>query len=76
MCDAKVKETILTQLILKFLKDNNKWVKLSAYKQLGPFIHCCSESVISDKLLEIFCQMAVEEDFEVISLSLRLKKVG
>jgi len=61
MSEPKVRETTLTNLILKFLKDSNKWVKISGYKQLGPFINSLSNHEISDKLLENYCQMAFEE---------------
>ena len=63
MTETKVKETTLTNLILKFLKDSNKWVKISSFKQLGPFIYSLSDCQISEKLIEYYCQMAVEESF-------------
>lgn len=73
----KVKETTLTVLILKFLKDSNKYVRIAGFKELGPFIHCLLElgSQISEKLLDNFCQMAGEDDEEVpFILDFYLKK--
>ena len=61
----KVKETTLTLLILKFLKDPNKYVRQATFTQLGPFIHGLSGMLISEKLIENFCQMAGEDDEEV-----------
>lgn len=65
MCEVKVKETTLTLLILKFLKDPNKYVRQATFTQLGPFIHGLSGTLISEKLIENFCQMAGEDDEEV-----------
>lgn len=39
------------------LKDSNKWVKLSAYKALGPFISSLNGMNISEKLFEAYSQM-------------------
>lgn len=66
MCDDKVKETTLVSLILKFTKDNNKWVRTASLLQLGPFIHCLAGCQISEMLLENYCQMVNENDFDVI----------
>ena len=57
MCEPQDRETTLTAVMLKFLKDTNKWVKISAYKQLGPFIATLSGLSISEKLYEHYCQM-------------------
>lgn len=57
MCDPTTRETSLTNIILKLLKDANKWVKISAYKQLGPFISTLSGFKISDKLYDNYIQM-------------------
>ena len=43
--------------MLKLLKDNNKWVKIAAYKCLGPFISTLSGLSISEKLFENYCLM-------------------
>jgi hypothetical protein len=57
MCEPNDRETTLTNVMLKFLKDSNKWVKLASYKQLGPFIATLSGLEISEKLYENYCQM-------------------
>jgi serine/threonine-protein phosphatase 4 regulatory subunit 1 len=57
MCEPEVRESSLTNTYLKFFKDINKWVKISAYKNLGPFISTLSGRNISDKLLEFYSQM-------------------
>lgn len=56
--DKETRENNLTAIILKMIKDNNKWVKLAAYKCLGPFISSLSGMKISEKLFEAYCQMA------------------
>ena len=38
LSDKVQKEGILTNLFLEFLENQNKWVKLTAYKKLGEFI--------------------------------------
>jgi len=43
--------------MVTFLKDTNKWVKTSAYSNLGHFIHCLKGGKISDNLLTEFCRM-------------------
>lgn len=55
--DRLVRENSLTNSFLKLLKDNNKWVKTSGYKCLGPFISTLAGLKISDKLFEHYCQM-------------------
>lgn len=65
MSDVKVKEGTLTTLLLKFLKDSNKYVRTAAFKQLGPFIHCLSGLQIAEQLAAAFRQMAIEDDDEV-----------
>jgi hypothetical protein len=39
LCTSEEKEGVLTEVYVGLLKDNNKWVRISAYKNLGPFIH-------------------------------------
>ena len=59
--------------MLKLLNDSNKWVKISAYKCLGPFISSLSGMNISEKLFENYCQMtsnslnALSSDNEIMS---------
>ena len=38
ICEIKEREENMTELLLKFLEDGNKWVKIAAFKALGPFI--------------------------------------
>lgn len=55
-----------------FLKDSNKWVRLSAYKNLGRFIWTLKELKINEKLVSEFCRMtendvnSIGRDNEVI----------
>ena len=51
--------------MLNLLKDNNKWVRASAYKNLGKFIHELKGMKINDKLVVEFCRMI---DSDVASL--------
>ena len=51
--------------MLKFLKDLNKWVKLTAYKNLGPFISTYEGHIVPDKLLEHYYKMT---DPQIIQL--------
>jgi hypothetical protein len=37
-CSRKTREDILTESFIRLLNDNSRWVKISAYKSLGPFI--------------------------------------
>lgn len=39
LCSKEEREGPLTDSLLGLLKDSNKWVKISAYKSLGPFIY-------------------------------------
>ena len=43
--------------MLKLLKDSNKWVRVSAYKNLGPFIHHLKGCKLSPELLREFTRM-------------------
>lgn len=43
--------------MLTLLKDANKWVRSSAYKNLGNFIYYLKGHKISDKLIYEFCRM-------------------
>ena len=36
--DISLRNSNFTPIMLNFLKDENKWVKIAAYKNLGPFI--------------------------------------
>ena len=41
----------------ELLKDESKWVKLAAYKKLGPFIHICGIDILDNPLVEKFIEM-------------------
>lgn len=61
ICDTSTRENQLTDIMLAFIKDTHKWVKISAYKNLGPFIATLDNLVINDKLLEAFARMSTHE---------------
>ena len=44
--------------MLSFLKDSNKWVRISAYKNLGPFIFQLKGLKFNQELLKQYCKMA------------------
>lgn len=43
--------------MLNFLKDTNKWVRLSAYKNIGKFIYMLKGLKMNERLLQEFCKM-------------------
>jgi serine/threonine-protein phosphatase 4 regulatory subunit 1 len=45
----------LVEIMKKLLKDSNKWVKVSGYKNLGPFIHTLKD--FNAPLLDLFVHM-------------------
>ena len=51
------KENEMTEAVVNFLKDQNKWVKISAYKILGPFISTLQGLKINEKLVDGFIHM-------------------
>ena len=51
------KEGQLSELMLVFLRDSNKWVRLSAYKNLGRFIWTLKGLKINEKLIQEFYRM-------------------
>ena len=51
--------------MINLLKDSNKWVRLSAYKNLGKFIHCLKGIKMNEKLIQEFSRMA-ENDINSI----------
>jgi hypothetical protein len=61
ICDETTRETQLTEIMLSFVKDTHKWVKISAYKNLGPFIATLKGHIINDKLLESYIKMSTHE---------------
>ncbi|EAR99442.2 protein phosphatase 4 regulatory subunit 1, putative (macronuclear) [Tetrahymena thermophila SB210] len=57
ICNNKVKEIELTELLLNCLKDQSKWVKIAAYKNLGPFIVTLENCHASEKLFDHYTKM-------------------
>ncbi|EGR27934.1 protein phosphatase 4 regulatory subunit 1, putative [Ichthyophthirius multifiliis] len=57
ICNDQTRETELTDILLNFLKDNSKWVKTSAFKNLGPFISTLQNQAPSEKLFENYNKM-------------------
>lgn len=51
--------------MLKFLKDDNKWVKLSAYLNLGKFIYLLKGLEVNEKLIKRYLKMC---DKDIIGL--------
>ena len=64
--DISLRNSNFTPIMLNFLKDENKWVKIAAYKNLGPFIASLDSSTISEKLFEHYYSM-VENNIKNIS---------
>ena len=58
IADNIEKENELTERELDFLKDSSKWVKISGYKLLGPFIATLHGLKINDKLVDNYLHMA------------------
>ena len=54
LCEMNIREENLTNLLINFLKDSNKFVKVSAYKCIAPFIVTLSNGNINEKLLEFY----------------------
>jgi len=54
---SKIKETELTELLVNCLKDQSKWVKMAAYKNLGPFIVTLEFCHASEKLFDHYIKM-------------------
>ena len=48
-CSRKTKELFLTESFTRLLEDNSRWVKISAYKSLGPFISTFALSDLEKK---------------------------
>lgn len=58
MSEANERENMLTNIMINLLRDNNKWVRLSAYKNLGRFIYTLKNLNFNEKLLLEYCRMA------------------
>lgn len=57
LAEPEVQQHQLVELMLGFLKDGTKWVKIAAYKQLGKVIVQLKDKNTYDKLLEFYFQM-------------------
>ena len=51
------REGSISEIMLNLLKDSNKWVRLSAYKNLGKFIYTLKGLKINEKLLQEYYRM-------------------
>lgn len=63
MSEGFIRETTLTNLILNFLKDSNQWVKIAAYKMIGPFIYTLEGLKINELLIEQYSKMLESLEF-------------
>jgi serine/threonine-protein phosphatase 4 regulatory subunit 1 len=61
ICDDATREGPLTEIMLNFIKDQHKWVKIPAYKNLGPFIAALKGRIINERLLEAYFRMSTHE---------------
>ena len=57
MCEPDIIETTLVSTYLQFFKDDVKWVKISAYINIGPFISTLAGRTIPEKLFEYYVNM-------------------
>lgn len=57
LSDDTDREQNLSELMLALLKDSNKWVRLSAYKNLGKFIFTLKGLSMNERLVVEFCRM-------------------
>ncbi|RMZ95186.1 serine threonine- phosphatase 4 regulatory subunit 1 [Brachionus plicatilis] len=60
-CSRKIRETVLTEYFARLLEDNSRWVKISAYKSLGPFI---STFALSESEMSKLNEPKIEEKSE------------
>jgi len=58
LSENETRENQITEIYLKFLEDNSKWVKVAAYKNLGPFIATLIGLKVHEKLIENFLKMS------------------
>jgi len=64
--ELSLRNSNFTPIMLNFLKDENKWVKIAAYKSLGPLIASLDATNINEKLIEHYYSM-VENNVKNIS---------
>jgi hypothetical protein len=68
-CTRKTRETMLCESFIRLLDDNSRWVKISAYKSLGPFISTFIPSKSDESVLEQQQQSDEQSLLEVSSSS-------
>lgn len=51
LTESNEKENLLSNIMITLLKDTNKWVRLSSYKNLGKFIHVLKGLNMNEKLI-------------------------
>ncbi|KAM3146855.1 hypothetical protein pb186bvf_001009 [Paramecium bursaria] len=61
---AQIKDKALVQKMQQFIKDPNKWVKASAFMNLGKFISKFTDQPPSDALLTEFCRITNKDIHE------------
>lgn len=57
LCEYNTRIKVLTNSMLSFLNDTNKWVKIAAYKNLVPFIDTLQLNDINQQLFDHFNKM-------------------
>lgn len=60
--NSKCRTTTLTNLFEIFCEDVSRWVKMEAYKQLGPLIATFKSNEVTDKLVKYFTDIANHGD--------------
>jgi len=73
-CSRKTREEILTESFIRLLNDNSRWVKISAYKSLGPFIatfikSSSDETLVVDEKIQIDEPESKEQAAEAVNLA-------
>eukprot|EP00818_Percolomonas_sp_WS_P007090 CAMPEP_0117445108 /NCGR_PEP_ID=MMETSP0759-20121206/5614_1 /TAXON_ID=63605 /ORGANISM="Percolomonas cosmopolitus, Strain WS" /LENGTH=646 /DNA_ID=CAMNT_0005237251 /DNA_START=2048 /DNA_END=3988 /DNA_ORIENTATION=- len=57
---SKIRTTVLSELFETFCDDVSRWVKMEAYKQLGPLIATFKGNEVNDRLVHHFTDMAYQ----------------
>lgn len=52
------RNAFFSEIMLDLVKDESKWVKISAFKALGPYIHSLKGGPLSGRVFESFLMMA------------------
>lgn len=58
LSETETRENQITEVYLRFLEDTSKWVKIAAYKNLGPYIATLMGNKIHEKLIENYLKMS------------------